>query len=184
MIIATGNPEKGFAKELKAIGNIDFCSRSNGYDFHNKEKVEEFCNKSLKYNVFINNSQIGDFKQALLLKEVYSYWKKNKHKGLIINIGSTAAYSLKGELRTYSVEKAALRKYSLMLARHAENGVSNGIRVSFLAPGWIDIDHTQERAASSPKIPAKNLCSIVQWIIEAPENININEISLDAINNA
>ncbi len=184
MILGTGNPEKGFAKVLAKHFKIDFCSRSNGFDLLTQEGRSRFGKKSLDYSVFINNSKLKDFKQVQLLQEVYETWVENDHDGLIVNIGSNSAYDIKGVSRTYEAEKNALRTYSLMLGRHNKSPQDKKrprIRCSFVAVGWLDLEHVKDRGQGQQKMNPDQFCQVINWIIESPESFNINEISVDAL---
>ena len=183
MIIATGHPEKGLGKHFSEHFEVLLCSRSSGYDFNKSEDIDRFCDLSLKYRVFINSSKLKNFRQVELLKRVYQTWSEKQHSGHIINIGSSSFLDLKATPRTYYLEKEALRKYSLMLARHSmsDSGRPGGkIRVTHLAPGWIRLPETEERAADQPQIDPKDFCQTLGWVIQSPESINMNEIVFEA----
>ena len=103
----------------------DNYSRSNGYDI-TKDRAT-IAERSLDYDVFINNAFDGpfqeswaDFGQVKLLYEVAMAWQKNNKIGHIINIGSVGSEDTvapEPSWETYRVNKAALKHHSKQWTR-------------------------------------------------------------------
>lgn len=182
-IISTGNPNYGLGKFIKNKfqDRCDMFSRSNGYDLTNAKISQDFAQKSLEYNVFINNSALHEFKQTMLLKIVYETWVKNNKKGKIINISSTAdRYPYYTEW-IYPVEKTALRQYSCNLSnKFKKDGLIN---VSLLSITSLDMPKIREKHPDRKLMLCEDVVEYIDFIIKQPYNIVINEISIDVTQN-
>lgn len=182
-IAVTGNPEKGLAQYIhkKFEKNSDFFSRSNGYDFDNEKVIENFCNQTLNYDIFLNNSALHNFKQTILLKKVYEKWQENNKKGKIINISSTADRFSYSSNWIYPVEKTALRQYSCNLSnKFKKDGLIN---VSLLSITSLDMPKIREKHPDRKLMLCEDVVEYIDFIIKQPYNIVINEISIDVTQN-
>lgn len=179
-IIVTGNTEYGLSSEISKFfdyENLRFCSRSNGYDFTDEEKINFFATESLQYDIFINCSALHNFLQTKLLKKVSDLWYENNKKGKIINIGSTADRHLYNNNWLYPQEKKTLREYSSQLSnKFKSDGIVN---VSYISLPTLDIPKMREKHPNRQKLDCKKVCEVIDFIIKQPYNIVINEISID-----
>jgi len=177
-IMLTGNKNWGLAKELyKSFEHVSCFSRSTGVHLTTEVDQEFLAKKTLSCDVFINCSKLNNFNQTLLLKKVWDTWNENNKKGIIINIGSTVDTGLKGGSRIYNVEKVALRNLSRKLSLDTSSG--NGIKVSYISLGYLDTKGVSFQ--DKVKIKLNEVSDIIQWVLNTPSTININEISIDAI---
>jgi len=180
-ILVTGNKKRGVAKaiyeRLPYGHDTKLVSREMHVDLNTEEGRTALCKMSLKYDTFINCSKLECFNQTLLLKEIWDYWIKNNKKGHIINIGSTVDTGLKGGSRLYTTEKVALRNFSRKLSFDTLAG--NGIRVTYISFGYLDTEGVSFKYKN--KIELEEVVAIIEWVIDSPEYININEISIDPI---
>ena len=116
-ILCTGNPEhRGLAQELQKIfSNIDFISRTNGYDlrFTNVESENLFREKLKNYNVLINYAYCDTVgAQCKILEIAREVWDT----GYVINIGSHAEYPKFNHADPiYAKDKLNLRNLSIEL---------------------------------------------------------------------
>lgn len=184
-ILITGNKEYGLAQALaEKFPHADFYSRSNSdYDFNEFDKRNDFAKLSLDYDIFINNSALSSFRQTLLLQKVYSTWVEHEKKGQIISFGSTADTPVKGHQWLYPIEKKALRSLSRNLSLASLGGQSEptGIRITYLSMGYLQTPKVEIKHPHAKKIELQYITNTVEWILNQPEHININEISLDPI---
>ncbi len=183
MIIATGNPKRGLSQAINSEFEVDFFSRETGFDFTDSKHREKFTQLSLNYKIFFNIAKLENFLQTILLKEVYACWEAHQHSGLILNIGSTCCYDLKGRSRLYEAEKASLQKYSYMLARKSLNNSSQmgcNIKVAHLSTGWIGTSDVKDKAGRHGKVTTKDYCDSIRFLIGLPPMLNCNELSLEA----
>ncbi len=179
-ILITGSHDWGLAKALGEHlqhQDITFASRSKGFDLITEDGRGRLSIESLSYDVFINCSKLDNFNQILVLKRVWDKWKENNKKGHIINIGSTVDTGLKGGSRLYTTEKVALRNFSRKLTYDSMSG--NGIQVTYLSLGYLNTPGVSFE--DKVKIKLDYVASIINWIINKPDYININEISIDPI---
>lgn len=186
-IIVSGNKHYGLAKQIcEQFPSALFCSRSNGdFNFSQYESMESFANLSLEYDVYISCSYIPYFRQLLLLAKVHNTWIENKKKGQMIILGSTADWSTKVWL--YPTEKKALRDFCRRYAAWSSGGgpelhKGNGIRITYLAPGMLDLPKQKEKHGEQlAKINPQYIVNVIDWLINQPEHINIHEISMDPV---
>ncbi len=181
-ILVTGNKKRGLAKVIHDyLGyfgmEVECISRETGANLIMFSGRSELLNKSKNYDVFINCSKLSDFYQTIVLKEVWDYWCQIKKTGHIINIGSTVDTGLKGGSRLYAVEKVALRNLSRKLTYDTLSG--NGIKVTYVSFGYLDTEGVSFK--DMVKIDLKHVVHVIKWLLEAPDYMNINEISIDPI---
>jgi NADP-dependent 3-hydroxy acid dehydrogenase YdfG len=177
MIIA-GNKNYGLAKELyKYYPDAFFASRTTGFDLTNSTDQKKLADLVLENKVFINCSALWKFNQTVLLDIVYKKCLENSHRPYIINVGSTTDRVKKGGSWLYNAEKKALRDYSNTLGI---NGVwDKGPKVTLISFG--SLSNVQQKHPSRKCIPIDIAASYIKWILEQPESLCINEISIDPV---
>jgi len=185
-LIISGNRSYGLAHSLsKIFPSAEFFSRSSSNsNFARAEDRRLFAQKSLDYDVYINCSCLAQFRQTLLLEEVYKKWREKNKKGQILCLGSTADTPVKGTSWIYPIEKKALRNYcrNLSLAALGDQGSPpSGIRVTYVSPGYLTTPKMEEKTPDVDKIDTDYLAGIIGWLIEQPANVNISEFCLDPI---
>lgn len=186
-IIVSGNKNYGLAKVLyEKFPKADFYSRSNGgFDFLREECCNEFAVESLNYDVYISCSYIPYFGQTNLLRRVYEQWSVERKKGRMIVFGSTADWGTR--VWYYPTEKRALRDFCRRYGSSGSGGgpdlyPGNGILITYIAPGMIDLPRQREKYGEEmAKVDPYYLAGIVKWIMEQPENLNIYDISMDPV---
>jgi len=78
----------------------------------------------------------------------------------------------------------ALKAYckNLSMAVLGGHGKSpNGIRISYLSPGYIKTAQADEKHPEVKKLDPDYLAGLIKWLIEQPKEVNISEIALDPI---
>ena len=101
-------------------------------------------------------------------------------QGHIINIGSTVDRSTKGAEWIYPQEKQALKSLSHQLAMLGIWGQS-GIRVSYISFGSLETKKVSEKHPDRTLMNVTQAAEYIKWVIDAPINININELHMDPI---
>lgn len=180
-ILMTGNSNYGLAEKFAIVcPQTDFASRQNNYDLCNKENRIRLAYDSLAYDVFINSSALHQFNQSLVLETVWKTWKEHNKKGHIINIGSTVDRSTKGAEWIYPQEKKALKSMS---HQYAMLGIwaNSGIRVSYISFGSLETAKVHKKHPDRKLMNVTQAAEYIQWVIDAPINININELHMDPI---
>ena len=180
-VLMTGNPTYGLAEKFNIVcPTTDFASRDNGYDLCEKKGRDKLAVESLKYDVFINSSALYQFNQSLVLETVWKKWKEHNKQGHIINIGSTVDRSTKGAEWIYPQEKKALKSMSHQFAMLGIWGQS-GIRVSYISFGSLETKKVSKKHPDRKLMNVIQAAEYIQWVIDAPINININELHMDPI---
>lgn len=186
-IIVSGNKNYGLAKSIyEAYPKAKFLSRSNGdLDLTKDEDMEKFIQESINYDVYISCSYLPEFKQLILLAKLWAKWNSIKKKGQLIVLGSTADWV--SQARIYCAEKKALRDFCCRFGRNGSGGgpnlyPGNGIRITYLAPGMIDLPKQREKKGLDlAKLDPNYIVSVINWLIQQPENINIYELVMDPV---
>ena len=129
-VLVTGG-NRGLGKHLVEAFGSNSLSRETGYDI--TKHVKEIADKSLMYDVFVNNAFDGppqeewaNFGQVNVLQEVYFAWANANKSGHIINIGSVGEKSIVAPdpaFETYRVAKAALSHASRQCTAAFKKGI-------------------------------------------------------------
>lgn len=185
-IVVSGNSKYGLAQSLKVkFPDAVFFSRSeSNSNFTSSAELKKFAELSLIYNTYISCSCLYNFNQTLLLEAVAKCWLKNGHRGQIIVIGSSADSPVKGTDWLYPIEKKSLKAYCRNLSLMTLGGHDSkpcGFRITYLSPGYLNTPKANEKYPDIKKLDTDYIADLIHWLLEQPINININEISLDPI---
>ena len=177
-MIITGNPTKGLAQGLfKLYPDALFCSRCNGYNLVETERMEKFAKDAIEHDIIVLNSALWRFNQTVLLDIVYQTQKKANKSAHIVCVGSTTDRTNKGSTWLYNAEKKALRDYSNSLALV---GVwQSGPKISYISFGTLS--NNQHKHPDRTCININTAAEYIKWIIDQPLTLAINELSIDPI---
>lgn len=178
-IIATGNPEFGVASAIaERWPHTEFVGRTTwGYDLCQDSYKNKLAEKALKYDVFINCSALWHYHQTMLLDIVYKNSLRLGNELHIVSLGSTTDRTTKGSDWHYQQEKKALRSTSNALG--LKSIWSGGPKVSYITFGTL--------SNNSHKHPSRRVMTLyeavdcIEYVINAPRHLNINELSVDPI---
>lgn len=175
-MIISGNRNNGLAAAIaKIYPNAIFCSRETGFDLTNGTDQERFADLAVDHDIIIICSALWKFQQTVLLDEVYKKITSQNKTPHIICIGSTTDRVKNGKPWRYNAEKKALRDYSNTLAI---GGVwSNTPKVSYISFGTLS--NNQEKHPDRKTINIDQAAEYIKWLIDQPKYVNINEISID-----
>lgn len=180
-ISITGNPDFGLAAEIgKLYPGVTFCSRKNGFDLTTKDGQVRTADIAIQGDVFINCAALHKFNQTVLLDTVYKKACESNTNLHIICIGSTTDRVKNGKAWLYNAEKKALRDYCNTLAL---GGVwAQAPKVSYISFGTLT--NNQHKHPDRRCMDIALAAFYVKWLIEQPRNLNINEISIDPMQDA
>jgi NAD(P)-dependent dehydrogenase (short-subunit alcohol dehydrogenase family) len=182
-ILVTGG-NKGLGQEIVNRFNATSISRSDGHDI--TKHAREIAEKSLDYDVFVNNAFDGppqeewaNFGQVQVLHEVYTLWKANNKKGHIINIGSVGERTIvapEPSFETYRVAKAALKHASLQSSRAFKDNLVH-FKTTLLTLDRLDTELTRSRASwTGNGVDCASVCDQIAMILSLNSNSCIEEI--------
>ena len=183
-MITGGN--KGLGLALAQQFGADSYSRSNGHDITKDTDRAWLANKSLEYDVFVNNAFDGPFQeswanfgQVQLLFDVANCWRHNNKKGHIINIGSVGTQIVTApdpDFETYRVAKQALKSHSLQWTRaFKENRVL--FKTTLLTLDRLDTELTRSRASwTGNGQDLADVCAYIDLITASAANTCVEEI--------
>lgn len=179
-LLVTGNPEFGVAESLsKLYPDAKFVSKSANFDLTLPDNQHALSEIALDYDVFVLCAYIPDFVPNIVLQRVYEKCKNNNHKIHIIVLGSTVDRTKDGRFWNYAVEKKALRDSCNTLAMH---GVwKSGPKVSYISFGTLS--NNKDKHPDRHCMEIDKAGEYIKWVIDQPQNININEISIDPMQN-
>ena len=176
MILISGNKNFGLAKELHVLyPTATFLSRESGYDLTKNDHQDAFAQFVTQFNTVIINSALWKFNQTVLLDKVYKKCIEEKHRPHIITIGSTTDRVKNGKPWLYNAEKKALRDYSNTLSLGGVWG--EGPKITYISFGTMS--NNQDKHPDRKCIDISQAASYIKWIIDQPDDICINEISID-----
>jgi hypothetical protein len=178
-ILCTGNPEFGVAQEIAhRWPQTQFVSRTGwGYDLTQNGYKQKLANKVLKYDIFINSSALWQYHQTLLLDVVYKTARAENKKLHIISLGSTTDRTTKGTDWHYQQEKKALRSTSNALG--LQSIWAGGPKVSYVTFGTLD--NNAHKHPDRKVMQISEAVDYIEYIIEAPDHLCINELSVDPL---
>jgi len=182
-VLVTGG-NKGLGKYIVDRFNATSISRSNGYNI--TKHAREIAEKSLHYDVFVNNAFDGppqeewaDFGQVQVLHEVYTLWKANNKHGHIINVGSVGERTIiapEPSFETYRVAKAALKHASLQSSRAFKDNLVQ-FKTTLLTLDRLDTELTRSRASwTGNGVDCASVCDQIAMILTLNSNSCIEEI--------
>jgi NADP-dependent 3-hydroxy acid dehydrogenase YdfG len=177
-ILITGNKEFGLAKSLALLyPDADFASRATGFDLTTRDGYKKLGIMAANYDVFINCSALHKFNQTLVLDYIYKTCQEMNHPIHIINVGSTTDRVKKATSWIYNAEKKALRDYSNSLSL---TGVwDGGPKVTLISFG--SLSNVQAKHPNRVCLDIDRAASYIKWVIDQPQDICINEISIDPL---
>lgn len=180
-ILISGNVNSGLTESLyKLYPHATCCSRETGYDLVKQEDQLRFAEQSLVHDVIIICSALWKFQQTVLLDEVYKTCVDNNHRPHIICVGSTTDRVKNGKVWRYNAEKKALRDYANTCAISGVWG-DHAPKVSLISFGTLS--NNQHKHPDRKCMDIDIAADYIKWIIEQPRHININEISIDPMQN-
>ncbi|MEI7578530.1 MAG: SDR family NAD(P)-dependent oxidoreductase [bacterium] len=111
---------------------------------------------------------------------------KIRNSGLIINIGSVAASAPYPKGNVYGATKAFVRQFSRNLRADL---IGTNIKVSNIEPGMAetefsivrfkgDIEKANKLYENTRFLKAEDIANTIKWIIDQPENVNIDNIEI------
>jgi NADP-dependent 3-hydroxy acid dehydrogenase YdfG len=111
---------------------------------------------------------------------------QQRKNGVIVTVGSVADRAVFSENGAYAASKHAQRAMHEVLRQELQG---SGVRVSLVSPGptdtsiWDDI-HPETRPgfpARSQMMSAHMVAQAIQWVVNAPREINIDELRLSRV---
>jgi NAD(P)-dependent dehydrogenase (short-subunit alcohol dehydrogenase family) len=183
-MVTGGN--RGLGQAIVDHFSGDSYSRNTGYDITKETDRAWLANKSLDYDVFVNNAFDGpfqeswaDFGQVKLLHDIASCWQNNKKIGFIVNIGSVGSETVVAPdpaFETYRVSKAALKFHSQQWTRaFKENRVE--FKTTLLTLDRLDTELTRSRPTwTGNGHNLADICDYIELITSSAQNTCIEEI--------
>lgn len=183
-LITGGN--KGLGLTLAQQFSADSISRADGFDI--TKHAKEIAQKSLAYEVFINNAFDGppqeewaDFGQVQVLMEVYKIWKDSNKIGWIFNIGSVGCEHIvapEPSFETYRVAKSALAHASRQCTSAFKNDLVK-FKTTLITPDRLDTELSRSRASwTGNGIDCRDIADFIKYSTAIKANTCIEEIIL------
>lgn len=176
-ILISGNKYEGVSASIgRLFDNITFASRSTGYELTNSNDQKRFAELALEHDVVIICAALWKFNQTVLLDVVAKRCVDARHQPHIICIGSTTDRVKKGGAWLYNAEKKALRDYC---NTHGINGVWGNRSPKITLISFGTLSNNQDKHPDRKTLNIDEAAEYIKWIIEQPDSVSINEISID-----
>lgn len=183
-LITGGN--RGLGQDLVARFHGDSISRSDGYDI--TKHAREIAQKSLEYDVFVNNAFDGppqeswaDFGQVQVLLEVYNAWKTAEKEGWIFNIGSVGCEHIvapEPSFETYRVAKSALAHASRQCTSAFKNDLVK-FKTTLITPDRLDTELSRSRPTwTGNGVDCGDIANFIRYATTVQRNTCVEEIIL------
>lgn len=183
-ILVTGG-NRGLGLDIVNGLSADGISRQSGFDI--TKHVKEIAEKSLEYDVFINNAFDGppqadwaNFGQVNLLLEVYRLWKENDKTGWIFNIGSIGEKHITSpepDWETYRVSKAALKHASQQCTWGFKTNQVK-FKTTLITPDRIDTPLSRSRDTwTGNGVQTKDIIDFINYAVNISPNTVIEEVT-------
>ena len=186
-VLITGNRDYGLCQAIcnifDTVGDIDYvtASRTTGWYLDKNDEqdrlAEYFTDEG--FNVFINNSAMWKFHQIMIAEKIYEQSFKLGLHAQLIHMGSTADTGVKGRTWRYPTEKKALRDYNRDLTYMSQGG--SNIKTTLISPGSLTTPSVIKKHPGRKLIDVEYIAEVILWLLQQPDYVNINEISLDPI---
>lgn len=181
VLITGGNKGLGLYLTEKLSGFS--ISRANGFDI--TKDIKKIVEKSLEYDVFINNAFDGppqeewaNFAQTNLYLALYDAWKNANKAGHIFNIGSVGNKTIvspEPRFETYRVSKAALEHASKQGSMaFKENKVP--FKTTLITIDRIDTELVRSRPNyTGNAIDLKDIYDFIKFSLDINQNTVVSE---------
>jgi hypothetical protein len=185
-ILITGNRDYGLCQAVCDMFDeqnytYECASRDTGWSLDKNEEQIRLAKHFVMddFNVFINNSALWKFHQIMIAEHVYNAANVAGIKSQFIHMGSTADTGVRGRTWRYPTEKKAMRNYNRDLTYMAMGG--SNVKSTLLSPGSLTTESVMKKHPDRQLIDVEYIAEVVLWLLNQPEYVNINEISLDPI---
>jgi hypothetical protein len=159
----------------KCWNDVDFFSRSSGWDIKENKDVEKFVEETINYDWTINFCIGYGFYGVNLFLKIEDFCEKNKIHHKILNIGSYLSFGLLHNPEgTYDIEKATLKHAS----RRAT--FSHSFHHSYLDSRIINFGYLEGSYLNTelPHIHLLDLESVTKNVSFMIDNPSIKELSV------
>lgn len=185
-ILITGNRNYGLCQAICNMFDVqgyeyECASRATGWSLDKNEEQSRLADYFVDngFNVFINNSAMWKFHQIMIAEHMYTKAKDAGVHAQFIHMGSTADTGVKGRTWRYPTEKKALRDYNRDLTYMTQGG--SNIKTTCLSPGSLTTPSVMKKHPDRKLIDVEYIAEVILWLLNQPEYVNINEISIDPI---
>lgn len=185
-ILITGNRNYGLCQAVCDMFDAndyeyECASRETGWSLDTNEEQLRLANHFVDndFNVFINNSAMWKFHQVMIAENMYNRANDAGVHAQFIHMGSTADTGVRGRTWRYPTEKKALRDYNRDLTYMTMGG--SNIKTTLLSPGSLTTPSVMKKHPDRQLIDVEYIAEVILWLLNQPEYVNINEISLDPV---
>jgi NADP-dependent 3-hydroxy acid dehydrogenase YdfG len=120
-----------------------------------------------------------NLQSAILLTQPYLQQFKSLNNGIIIHIGSTLSTQVLTQAASYTISKHALRAYHELLIDFFKN---SQVKVTLINPGFINTSSWDGiEAEKETFIQEEDMIRAIDFILQNPEYININELNIKPV---
>lgn len=184
ILITGGN--KGLGQVIATQLQADSISRQSGFDI--TKDVDRIVDKSMAYDVFINNAFDGppqeshaNFGQTVLLLKMFQAWKDAGKSGHIFNIGSIASddvVPLDPAWESYRVSKKGLESASLQCSRSFRKNLVQ-FKTTLIKPDRLDTELSRSRSNwTGNGVDCVSVVEFINYCLALPDNTQVDQVTL------
>jgi hypothetical protein len=185
-ILITGNRDYGLCQAMCNMFDekgyaYECASRETGWNLDRNEDQIRLAKHFVggHFNVFINNSALWKFHQIMIAEHMYNTVSLAGRTAQFIHMGSTADTGVRGRTWRYPTEKKAIRDFNRDLSYMTMGG--SNIKTTCVSPGSLTTENVMKKHPDRKLIDVEYIADVIFWLLNQPEYVNINEISLDPI---
>lgn len=185
-ILITGNRDYGLCQAIcNMLDTTEYeyecVSRTTGWSLDTQAEQTRLSEYFVehKFNVFINNAALWKFHQVVLAETMYNRAVMHNMDAHFIHMGSTADTGVSGRTWRYPTEKKAMKAYNRDLTYMAIGG--SNVKTTLVSPGSLTTPSVMKKHPDRQLIDVEYIADVILWLLNQPEYVNINEISLDPI---
>ena len=178
---------RGIGKEIVDYFNGDSVSRANGYNIDERTSRSGIADKSLEYDIVVNNAYSGSLGQTEMLLKLFEAWKDANHVGYLFNSGSDAStvWRMKpGRDTMYSALKGTQNTLSHYIARSIQEG-KVPFRFTNIIFGMLNTEKSRSKPHYNNGVDGESVCNIIECLYSMHKDCLIPEFIMEArwINN-
>ena len=176
---------EGIGRQMVERFNADaYSGKHGGYNINHGPDRQELAEESLRYDVCIVHAHHpGTDSQARLALRISQKWEEANKGGYIFTTGSSMTYRppKRNDYNTirYISAKAQLDAMIKQISLRYEEGQTK-FRITNIRPGFLDTPKSRAKDYFTSGITGDEYCDIIEFLINSPKRLIINEMVVNA----
>jgi NAD(P)-dependent dehydrogenase (short-subunit alcohol dehydrogenase family) len=178
----------GIGKQIAERFDADvYSGKHGGYNIDHQQDRQEIAEESLAYDICVVHTHVvGSDAQSRLVSRIAQAWEQNEKGGYIFVTGSSISYRQpkRNDYNTirYISTKAQLDAMVKQISLRYEEGQTK-FRITNIRPGFLDTPKSRAKDYFTEGITGDEYCDIIEYLINSPKRLIINEMVVNARRN-